>query len=326
MKRTEPKGEVTLTSEQMECRECGSRLRVVYHKQRMVVTMKGLQRLRLVMKRCLSPGCRGHSPVIRPEEVGKWVLPESEIGLDVIAQIGAWRYQDQRSVPQMHQLLQERGVSISQRSVTNALYRYDELVATRVRDATWGKAHLKASGVVMAIDGLQPDVGHEVLWVIRDTVTGTILLARSLLSGTEDDLVPLLTEVRDRLTEWKIPIVGAISDGQHSVRNALATALPEVPCQVCQFHYLREAAKPMFEADRHAKKELKKALRGVRPIERDLEGKPDAPSLVAHEYCNAVRAALTDDARAPLEAAGLRLQNRLQAIEESLHRVEQKGG
>jgi hypothetical protein len=33
---------------------------------------------------------------------------------------------------------------------------------------------------------------------------------------------------------------------------------PDVPHQLCHFHYLREAAKPIYEADRHAKKELKK--------------------------------------------------------------------
>ena len=43
-------------------------------------------------------------------------------------------------------------------------------------------------------------------------------------------------------------------------------------------------------------------------------------------YCAAVRRALTDDGRAPLEAAGLRLHDRLEAIEASLGRIEQKGG
>jgi len=32
------------------------------------------------------------------------------------------------------------------------------------------------------------------------------------------------------------------------------------------------AARPIFEADRHAKVALKKPVRGVRPIERELEG------------------------------------------------------
>jgi hypothetical protein len=34
--------------------------------------------------------------------------------------------------------------------------------------------------VVLALDGLRPDVGHEVLWVLRDSVSGEILLARPL--------------------------------------------------------------------------------------------------------------------------------------------------
>ena len=68
-----------------------------------------------------------------------------------------------------------------------------------------------------------------------------------------------------------VPIVGIISDGQLSIRGAVADVFPDVPHQLCHFHYLREAAKPMYEADRHAKKELKKRVRGVRPIERRLE-------------------------------------------------------
>ena len=68
-----------------------------------------------------------------------------------------------------------------------------------------------------------------------------------------------------------MPITGVISDGQDSIRKAVAQALPGVPHQLCHFHYLREAAKPIYEADRHAKKELKKRVRGIRPIERQAE-------------------------------------------------------
>jgi hypothetical protein len=39
--------------------------------------------------------------------------------------------------------------------------------------------------ILLAMDGLQPDVGHEVLWVLRDCLSGAILLARSLLSSTQ---------------------------------------------------------------------------------------------------------------------------------------------
>jgi hypothetical protein len=158
-------------------------------------------------------------------------------------------------------------------------------------------------------------------------VSGEPLLARSLLGATADDLVPLLEEVRRILTgeraEEQIPIRGVISDGQISIRHAVARALPGVPHQLCQFHYLREAARPIFEADRHAKKDLKKRVRGVRPIERSLEGQSTAEATAARGYCAAVRSALTDDGRPPLAASGHKLKGRLEAIAASLARVEQ---
>ena len=100
-----------------------------------------------------------------------------------------------------------------------------------------------------------------------------------------------------------MPVTGVVSDGQHSIRRAVA-ALPGVPHQLCQFHYLREAAQPIFEADRHAKKELKKRVRGIRPIERAVEGRDDPEAEVVRGYCAAVRSAMTDDGRPPLAASG----------------------
>src|SRR3712207_8675000 len=55
-------------------------------------------------------------------------------------------------------------------------------------------------GVILALDGLQPDVGHEVLWVVRDCLSGEVLLARSPLSGRGVDLEPLLREVDRKST------------------------------------------------------------------------------------------------------------------------------
>ena len=102
--------------------------------------------------------------------------------------------------------------------------------------------------------------------------------------------------------------------------------LPAAAHQLCQFHYLREAAKPIFEADRHAKKELKKKVRGVRPIERKVEGRDDPEAKGVRGYCAAVRSALTDDGRPPRSAPGLVLKGRLGAVVASLDRVEEKRG
>ena len=105
----------------------------------------------------------------------------------------------------------------------------------------------------------------------------------------------------------------------------MAKALAGVPHQLCHFHYLREAALPIYEADRHAKKELKKRVRGVRPLERQVEGRDDAEAEVVRGYCAAVRSALTDDGRPPLDASGLELHDRLSAIAQSLTGPRKRG-
>lgn len=74
------------------------------------------------------------------------------------------------------------------------------------------------------------------------------------------------------------------------------------------------------------RKSSKKRVRGVRAIERTAEAQQEPMDQVIQDYCGAVRSALTDDGRPPLNAAGLRLQERLVAIAQSLDRMAEKGG
>jgi hypothetical protein len=280
-------------------------MRLRYENHRHLVMLSGPVRLRLRIRRCERQGCpRFHVPY-RPEAECVLALPQHEFGLDVIALVGVLRHRDHCSVPEIHAALRERGLEIAERSVTN------------LRRVLRGQG-----GVILALDGLQPDVGHEVLWVVRDCLSGEVLLARSLLSATAEDLAPLLREVAAAVG---VPVLGVVSDGQTSIRRAVERALPGVPHQLCQFHFLREAAHPIFEADRHAKVRLKAEVRGIRPIERALEGRADPAAEVARGYCAAVRSAITDDGRPPLAASGLKLKARLEAVADSLDRVAGKG-
>jgi hypothetical protein len=309
---------------QTDCPQCGRPLWADYHNRRTVASLEGLVRLVLAIRRCHNPDCPRYKKPYRPEAEGRYALAQHEFGLDVIATVGALRYAEHRSVPEIRQHLLGRGLSIAERTVTNLLDRYDELLAVALTDESRLAGLLAEQGrVILAIDGLQPDVGHEVLWVLRDCLSGEVLLARSLLSGRQQDLAGLIRQVQQGL---KVPIGAVISDGQHSIRKAVAQALPGVPHQLCHFHYLREAARPIYEADRHAKKELKKRVRGVRAIERELEQRTDPEAEAVKGYCDAVRSALTDDGHPPLEASGLQLHERLSAIEASLGRVAEKRG
>jgi hypothetical protein len=324
--RVKPANEQVLVPLQKSCPDCGRAMRIRYTNHRTIVSLRGLVCLRLKIRRCEDQSCGRYHQAWRPEAEAALALPQHEFGLDVIALIGNLRYREHRSVPEIHRELDRRGVAVSERSVTNLLDRYDELVAASAGPTAHRETLERQGRAILAVDGLQPDVGHEVLWVIRDCLSGLVLLARALLSSTANDLAGLLREVANALAAIGIPVVGVVSDGQSPIRLAVATIWPDVPHQLCHFHYLREAALPIYEADRHAKKELKKTVRGVRPIERKVEGRDDEAARIVLGYCAAVRSALTDDGRPPLEATGLRLHDRLEAIEASLGRIEEKGG
>lgn len=322
-KGLEPTVTHDLAPRRTNCPRCGKHMRADYTNRRTITTLEGVTRLNLAIRRCRNPDCAAHKKPYRPEAEGRFALPHHEFGFDVVALVGRLRYTEHRSVPEIRTHLLGRGLVISERTVTNLLDRYDELLAVVLTDDRRLKKVLAAQGqVILAIDGLQPDVGHEVLWVIRDVLSGEILLAKSLLSARQKELSELLRRVRDACG---VPVAGVVSDGQHSIRNAVAEVFPGVPHQLCQFHFLREAARPIYEADRHAKVQLKKKVRGVRKVERLVEGREGVAAEVVRGYCSAVRSAITDDGHPPLEPSGLRLHARLCAVVESLGRVQAKG-
>jgi hypothetical protein len=322
-KGLEPAVTHDLAPRRTNCPHCGKHMRADYTNRRTIAMLSGVTRLNLTIRRCRNAGCAAYKTPYRPEAEGRFALPHHEFGLDVVALVGRLRYAEHRSVPEIRTHLLGRGVVISERTVTNLLDRYDELLAVVLTDDRRLKKVLAAQKqVILALDGLQPDVGHEVLWVIRDVLSGEILLAKSLLSARQKELSELLRRVRDACG---VPVTGVVSDGQHSIRNAVAEVFPGVPHQLCQFHFLREAAKPIYEADRHAKVQLKKKVRGVRKIERAVEERTDPEAEVVRGYCSAVRSAITDDGRPPLEPSGLKLHARLCVITQSLSRVRAKG-
>jgi hypothetical protein len=321
-RRPRPTHAQSLAPVTTQCPACGHALWADYDNFRTVTTLDAVPRLTLRIRRCPNPDCRRFHQPFRPEAEPHFALPHHEFGLDVITLVGRLRHAEHRSVPEIHQELTRRGVALAGRTVTNLLDRYDELKALSTADPQrLGPLPRGQGRVVLALDGLQPDVGHEVLWVLRDCLSGEVLLAKSLLSASAPDLKALIDEVAAALP---VPITGAISDGQESIRLAVAQALPTVPHQLCHFHYLREAARPISEADRHAKKELKKRVRGVRRIGRKAEaaGADDVEAEIVRGYCAAVRGALTDDGLPPLAASGLSLCDRLGEIAASLDRVQ----
>src|SRR3954467_15842643 len=152
--RPEPTGERELTTSPRRCPRCGGPLWAAYKDRRTVVTLDGVVRLAVQVRRCRAPDCPRFGAPRRPEHEGRIALPESEFGLDVIALVGRLRHAEHRSVPEIHAELARRCVPICARSVGTLLDRYDELLALSCSDVARMRRIPAAAGrVVLAIDG-----------------------------------------------------------------------------------------------------------------------------------------------------------------------------
>src|SRR3954447_22774220 len=159
--RPQPTQTLNLPALTRACPECGGPLWAAYMAQRSVTTLDGTVRLRLQVRRCRGPRCPRRAVPLRPEQEGRFALPEHEFGLDVIALIGSLRHAQHRSVPEIHAELARRGVALCLRTVSNLLDRSDELLALSLAAADRLRRVPPAAGrVILAVDGLQPDVGH----------------------------------------------------------------------------------------------------------------------------------------------------------------------
>jgi hypothetical protein len=234
------------------------------------------------------------------------------------------------------------------------------MLAARQQDAESLRLQYESvAEIILSIDGLQPEKGHETLYVVRELTQKRVWFAEPLISATEDEVRRLIKKAKEWAQSLSTPVGLWMSDKQDAFVKGIAAEFPGVPHRYCDNHFLRDVAKPVLEADSHAKVQMRKKVRGLRQIEQAVlqrqkietkgEITPAAPEAIGTataavakqspavvdpggsvvlEYCAAVRGILNDDQGGPLQPPGLRMAAALDEVRTSLQRNldEKKGG
>jgi hypothetical protein len=184
-----------------------------------------------------------------------------------------------------------------------------------------------------------------------------VWFAEPLLSATEDEIRRLIQKAKEWAQSLGVSVELWMSDKQDAFVKGIAAEFPDVPHRSCDNHFLRDLAKPVLEADSHAKVQMRKKVRGLRTIEQEVLRRPKAQTQedlapealettgaasaarersaavvddqgsVVLDYCAAVRGILNDDQGGPLDPPGLRMAKALTEVQELLHRnLEAKKG
>jgi hypothetical protein len=265
------------------------------------------------------------------------------------------------TIPQIRdELIDAHRIKLSEDGISNYLRRYQAMLTARQQDPeALRQQYAGVDDLILTIDGLQPEKGHETLYVVRELTQKRVWFAEALLSARADGVRRQIAKAKEWAGALGKPVALWLSDRQDAFVTGIAAEFPGVPHRYCENHFLRDVAKPVLEADSHTKVQMRKKVRGLRKIEQAVlkqqgavapgnaagdddqatttmtVGPADPPlpeadpaGAVVLDYCAAVRGILNDDQGGPLHPPGLRMAEALNDVRESIQRNldEQKGG
>jgi hypothetical protein len=333
------------------CPQCGRKRHVCDHRRHPIFTLEGPRLMVCRLVKCPDRGCPGHHRTMSPEGEAAICLPRSILGWDVFCWIGHRRFSRHWSVPQIRGELQDSyRIEASEDAIEDAISRYQAIVAAREQDPELlATVYRDVEEVVLSIDGLQPEKGHETLYVVRELTHKRIWFGTALVSSSAAEVRQLIALARQWAERLGKKVRLWMSDKQDAFLSGMAAEFPGVPHRYCQNHFLRDVAQPVLGEDSHAKVRMRSKVRGLRAIERQVlqdqrtaaatvpvnEGTsiaapvppPDSAAAVVLDYCTVVKGILNDDQGGPLRPPGLRMAEALRSVRQSLERsLEAKKG
>jgi hypothetical protein len=321
----------------MHCLTCQTRLRRwLTISQRTGVTLQQIVWVIHCGYRCPKSICPDHHRLSRSSEADGLALPGFTFGLDVILFVGQLRLGEHKTVDEIHHLLMERlaplSQTISRREILFLFEAYTALLraGTEVgEDQHWREEVLRNGGLLLSLDGIQPDKGNETIYLVRDVLTGRILTAENVTSSTK----AMIKQVLAPVVALRLPIIGVISDALESQLQAVAELWPGTPHQMCQFHAIGEAGRLIYVLDHRIKTDMRiRMQQKTHEYRQDLhrrmeqgQGEEAKQLAVLESYAAPVEGALNGDGITPFGYGGLTMQDGLRQIYASLQRLEKKG-
>jgi hypothetical protein len=318
-------------------------MHVKKHRHRHVQTLAGPVCYVLKVMHCPLSTCPNYRRRFGPEQEVTLALPHWTIGWDVFCWLGHRRFARHWSVPQLRaELLDSYKIELSEDAIEDYLQRYQCMLAARQQDfALLHQEYAKTRTVVLTIDGLQPEKGHETLYVVRELGRERVWFAQPLLSSASEEIRPLIVQAKAWAERLGCRVRLWMSDKQDAFVKTIASVCPGVPHRYCSNHFLRDVAKPVLELDSHAKVQMRGKIRGLRGIEREVlkeiaavhadqdknrKRSVTVAASVPHgldvvlDYCAAVRGIINSSQGGPLRPPGLRMSEALGEVRQSLQR------
>lgn len=311
------------------CHICGAPWRIHQHRVRALQLLTSRQMVTQKDRCCNNPeGCVESGILIRPVvEETRLLLKGCEYGLDVIGMVGERHMGGHQSFGEIHEeLTQTHGVLISSRHVSNLFRIYLAIIEARTLNCEAVQARLKAQGrLILSADAVKFDDVSPALYVVREVLSGEILLAERIEKADTDNLSNFLR----KLDVIKTSIVGIVTDKEKAMISSVAVVFPGIPHQYCQTHFFGNLVKPMESDLATLSAGVDAVAKGVREIGQRLSREKAAPEEreLARKVCESVQVISKSRGDKLFDPAPLKRFTKISSLHAMVEKaVSEKGG
>ena len=111
--------------------------------------------------------------------------------------------------------LDERAIELSETPSRSTFDHYQVMIAARQQDPEELRRQYESVGeIILSIDGLQPEKGHETLYVVRELTQKRVWFAEPLISATADEVRRLIAKAKEWAESLGKPVALWLSDKQ----------------------------------------------------------------------------------------------------------------
>ncbi len=201
---------------------------------------------------------------VRPRALDAIIAPGASFAYDVVEDVIRLRYLELKQREQIRADLAAKGVRIATGSISNLSWQglagLEHLHFAHAADLA---DHYRQKAFVLHMDGTR-EGGDWAHFVMREGLTGDILLSRKMRSEHSADIEEMLRKIKARFGTPDC----IISDMSPAIGTVVETVFRNIPHRLCHYHFLKAVGKGMLGEDHdalgHSIRRMKKVLRGIR--------------------------------------------------------------
>jgi hypothetical protein len=238
------------------CNYCKEELKFAHSTSgKTIYCLDGVYKQFINLYHCADPACKGATEYVNPSP--RLDYSGRYYGADVFRTVADFFLRVKLKAEQIHLLLQGMNLEISL-STVKSMVKDVILLKSDAIDRKTTELIKQQQQIILCLDGQQPDNGTRSLWLFTDLLSGRVLHTQLL---DKADSKTLHEQIEFVLEKYQTKLGGVVSDKQNNLVKCMQSYYPQIPHQICSFHFSNNIWKHLEMFDNRIHMDLRKLIK-----------------------------------------------------------------